>query len=294
MLNPPSTSVSSRPRRRPSSLAEAQDVQCGIRPDVDGRRIVFERNLLGELQVERHQDQVAADRLLDFFKATVQIAHVSLRPPNGLACTCGCSYSSAVPAGDRRVVRRPPQRVDEDPGRARDRADALDFPTGDPVVDGPAAHVDEFARPPDRDGCPVGRHRCDRQYASLRHRDHARQTGAYRPAEHPRPGVSASRHRGYSDRARPSVPRGREHVHSAGERCTRGCRRLLRGASWRRDAASVHPWGPARRDPGGGRPVAHAGPPVLTVRTAGETYILRQDVRSGGWELTGIERRHRS
>ncbi len=120
---------------------------------------------------------------------------------------CGRSSSSAVRAGDRRVVRRPPQRVDEDPDRARDRADALDFPTGHPVVDGPAAHVDEFARLPDRDSCPVGRHRFDRQYASLRHRDHARQTGTHRPAEHPRQGVSASRHRGYSDRARPSVPR---------------------------------------------------------------------------------------
>ena len=162
MLNPPSTSVSSRPRRRPSSLAEAQDVQCGTRPDVDGRRIVFERNLLGELQVERDQDQVAVDHFLDFFKATLQIAHVSLRPPNGLAFTCGRSCSSAVRVGDRRVVRRPPQRVDEDPGRAPCRAGALNFPTGHPVVDGTGAHVEKCARPPDRDGFPVGRHRFDR------------------------------------------------------------------------------------------------------------------------------------
>ncbi len=42
------------------------------------------------------------------------------------------------------------------------RAGALNFPTGDPVVDGTAAHADECARPPDRDGFPVGRHRFDR------------------------------------------------------------------------------------------------------------------------------------
>ncbi len=29
------------------------------------------------------------------------------------------------------------------------------------------------------------------------------------------------------------------------------------------------------------------------VRTAGETCTLRQDVRSGGWELTELERRER-
>ncbi len=74
----------------------------------------------------------------------------------------GRSGSSAVRAGDRRVVRRPPQRVDEDPGRAPCRADALDLAAGDPVVDGPAAHVEEFARLVDRDGCPRGRHRFDR------------------------------------------------------------------------------------------------------------------------------------
>ena len=56
----------------------------------------------------------------------------------------------------------------------------------------------------------------DTSYASLGHRDQPRQTGARRPAEHPRQGVSASRRRGYSDRARPSVPRVREHVHSEG------------------------------------------------------------------------------
>ena len=81
-------------------------------------------------------------------------------------------YSSAVPAGDRRVCRRPPQRIDEDPDRAPGRADGLDFPAGEPVVDRPAAHVDELARPHDRDvlsgnGHRVGRHRHHRVY---RHR----------------------------------------------------------------------------------------------------------------------------
>ena len=64
--------------------------------------------------------------------------------------------------GDRGVARHPPQRVDEDPDRTPGRADVLDLPAGDPVVDGPAAHVEEVACLPDRDGCPVGRRRFHR------------------------------------------------------------------------------------------------------------------------------------
>ncbi len=120
---------------------------------------------------------------------------------------CGRSSSSAVRAGDRRVFR-PPQRVDEDPDRAPCRTDVLDFPTGYPIVDGTAAHPDECARLPDRDGWPVGSHRFDRRYATLGHRN-LPEDG---PAEHPRPDVSASRRGGCSNRARPSVRRVRDQA----------------------------------------------------------------------------------
>ena len=43
-----------------------------------------------------------------------------------------------------------------------ERADVFDCPARHSVVDGATGHVDEFARPRDRDGCPVSGHRVDR------------------------------------------------------------------------------------------------------------------------------------
>ncbi len=74
----------------------------------------------------------------------------ALRPTRGLAGALkktgagtvepGRCHGSALVVGGCRVLRRPPQRVDENSDRAPSRADVLDFPTGDPVVDGPATH----------------------------------------------------------------------------------------------------------------------------------------------------------
>ena len=139
---------------------------------------------------------------------TLRLATVAARSQDS-ATTLGSgrSGSSAVRVRNR-VFRRPPQRVDEDPDRAPCRTDVLDFPTGYPIVDGTAAHPDECARLPDRDGWPVGSHRFDRRYATLGHRN-LPEDG---PAEHPRPDVSASRRGGCSNRARPSVRRVRDQA----------------------------------------------------------------------------------
>ena len=57
----PTLDISVVPPSTTTIVAEAQNVQGWTRPDVDGPRIVFEWNLVGELQVERDQDQVVAD-----------------------------------------------------------------------------------------------------------------------------------------------------------------------------------------------------------------------------------------
>ncbi len=54
-----------------------------------------------------------------------------------------------------------PRSVSRHTGRARDRANVLDFPAGYPAVEGTAAYVHELARLPDRDGLPVGHHRVE-------------------------------------------------------------------------------------------------------------------------------------
>ncbi|MCH2472506.1 MAG: hypothetical protein MK486_21240 [Gemmatimonadetes bacterium] len=81
----------------------------------------------------------------------------------------------------------------------------------------------------------------------------------------------ASRRRGYSDRARPSVPRVREHVHWTPRRFTREDQLV-------EILAVVDQW----------RRPDHRYFRVATA--AGETYILRHDVRSGAWELMGSDR----
>src|SRR4029077_14937150 len=48
------------------------------------------------------------------------------------------------------VVRIAPQRVDKNTDRAASRAHVLDLATGQPVVDRPPAHANEFARLHDR------------------------------------------------------------------------------------------------------------------------------------------------
>ena len=107
-----------------------------------------------------------------------------------------------------RAIWRPPQRVDENPNRAAGRADVLDFPIGDPVVDGTAAHTNQFAGLIDRDGFPVDRDRFDRHTRLPEITDHTRQTGAHRPTEHPLREASALRRDGYTDRATPPVTGG--------------------------------------------------------------------------------------
>ncbi len=184
----------------------------------------------------------------------------------------GRSYFSAVPANDRRVCRCPPQRVDENSDRAPGRADGLDFPAYHPVVDGPAAHVDELARLPDRNGCPSVIASTLKRVTG--NRDRAGRTGASGPLNtldktyrHRVAGAAAT---AYTWRVSDTLAVAVECY--AGYRGEETPRRFTLEGQLVEVEAVVDRW----------RTPDHRG---FRVRTAGgEIGTLRQDVRSGVWE----------
>ena len=89
-----------------------------------------------------------------------ELRRVRLRPP---AVAEGYGRTAELVLQFGRVGRclgRAPQRIRKDANRAARGADVFDFPAGHPVVDGAAAHADDFAGLHDRERLSFKFHFC--------------------------------------------------------------------------------------------------------------------------------------